>query len=74
VILKTAVLYTLGNFISFKETNNMRKYLDKLGYFKWTIHNLIAHPLMELLHLVGLGELGGKIHDATLPLSHDDEH
>jgi len=52
----------------------MRKYLDKLGYFKWTIHNMIAHPLMEFLHLVGLGELGGKIHDATLPLSHDDEH
>jgi hypothetical protein len=35
--------------------------------FEYTIHNLIAHPLMEILHLVGLTELGNKVHDSTLP-------
>jgi hypothetical protein len=35
--------------------------------FEYTIHNIIAHPLMEILHLIGFTELGNKIHDATLP-------
>lgn len=39
--------------------------------FEYTIHNMIAHPLMELLHLVGLTDLGNRIHDATLPKSHN---
>ena len=37
------------------------------GRFNYTIHNLVAHPLMEILHLLGQTELGNKIHDATLP-------
>lgn len=39
-------------------------------YKNWTVHNLIAHPLMEILRLISLGKLnniGGIIHDATLP-------
>jgi hypothetical protein len=36
-------------------------------HFRWTIHNLIAHPLSELVHLVGFTELGNRIHDATIP-------
>lgn len=35
--------------------------------FEYTIHNIIAHPLMEIFHLVGLTQLGNKIHDKTLP-------
>ena len=35
--------------------------------FRWTIHNLIAHPLSEVLFQVGLGDLGNRIHDATIP-------
>jgi hypothetical protein len=35
--------------------------------FEYTIHNIIAHPLMEVLHLLGFNELGNKIHDITLP-------
>lgn len=35
--------------------------------YAYTIHNLIAHPLMEILHLLGFTELGDKIHDSTLP-------
>ena len=52
----------------------MRKFVSKLGRFNYTIHNLIAHPLMEILHLVGLTEWGDKVHDATLPLRHDEDH
>ena len=33
----------------------------------WTTHNLIAHPLSEILHLLGLGDAGNAIHDATIP-------
>lgn len=51
----------------------MRAFVSKLGRFNYTIHNLIAHPLMELLHLIGKTELGDKIHDATLPLPPERE-
>ena len=35
--------------------------------FKWTIHNVIAHPLSEIAHLVGASVLSEKIHDCTIP-------
>ena len=46
----------------------MRSFVSKLGRFNFTIHNVIAHPLMEVLHLVGLTEWGDKVHDATYPI------
>lgn len=52
----------------------MRKFVSKLGRFNYTIHNLIAHPLMEIFHLIGLSDLGDKIHDATLPLQHGEDN
>ena len=36
-------------------------------HFQWTIHNIVAHPLMEVLHLVGFTELGDKVHRCTIP-------
>lgn len=33
------------------------------------IHNIIAHPLMEILSWFGFTKLGDKIHDITLPTS-----
>tara|TARA_R100001163_G_C4960372_1_gene124451 strand:+ start:314 stop:652 length:339 start_codon:yes stop_codon:yes gene_type:complete len=39
-------------------------------YKNWPVHNLIAHPVMELLYILSLGRLenfGNMIHDATLP-------
>jgi hypothetical protein len=36
-------------------------------HFRWTIHNLVAHPLGEVLHLIGFTEIGNRIHDATVP-------
>ena len=35
--------------------------------YSYTFHNIIAHPLMEILHLIGFTKLGDRIHDATLP-------
>lgn len=52
----------------------MRDFVTRLGRFKYTLHNLVAHPIMEVLHLVGFSELGEKIHDATLPWDHDESH
>ena len=33
----------------------------------WPVHNLIAHPLSEVVHLLGFTILSGRIHDATVP-------
>ena len=41
--------------------------LAKLGKYKWTIHNVIAHPLSEIFYLLGYNDLGNKIHDVTIP-------
>lgn len=41
--------------------------------FKWTAHNLFAHPLSEVLFQIGLGEWGNKIHDWTVPLHNPSE-
>lgn len=45
----------------------------KKSRFEYTIHNMVAHPLMELLHLVGFTELGNRLHDATLPKTHNQQ-
>src|SRR5688500_2235523 len=35
--------------------------------YSWVFHNLIAHPLMQLLFFFGFKKLGLKIHDITIP-------
>ena len=35
--------------------------------FRWTPHNLFAHPVSEVLYWFGLGDLGNKLHDLTIP-------
>ena len=55
---------------------NINKLLSKLGPFSWTLHNVVAHPLSELVHLLGLGtapfERAARwIHDVTVPDSGD---
>ena len=40
--------------------------MDKI-YKNWTFHNLIAHPLGEILYLLGLENLSNKLHDSTIP-------
>jgi hypothetical protein len=33
----------------------------------WAVHNLVGHPLLQLLAWLGARELGMAIHDATVP-------
>ena len=35
--------------------------------FQWTAHNLVAHPLSELLFQVGLRQWSDAVHDRTVP-------
>jgi len=35
----------------------------------WALHNMVGHPLMALLDLLGLERAGLWIHDVTLPRS-----
>lgn len=36
-------------------------------YKNWTVHNLVAHPLSEILHLLGFEDLSNAVHDGTVP-------
>lgn len=35
--------------------------------WRWTLHNVVAHPLSELLHQIGPHALSQRIHDSTVP-------
>lgn len=39
----------------------------KFARHQWAFHNLIAHPLMQILAFFGLTKLGLRVHDATIP-------
>ena len=36
-------------------------------YRNWTFHNIVAHPVCEILHLLGFDEAGTWVHDVTVP-------
>jgi len=36
-------------------------------YKNWTFHNLFAHPIGELLYLLGFEKLSNDLHDGTIP-------
>jgi len=38
-----------------------------MSKFKYTLHNVVGHPLMEIFNLCGFHDLGSWIHDTTLP-------
>ena len=42
--------------------------------FQWAPHNLVAHPLMEILHQLGFHELSDKVHDVTIPKEDNSEN
>jgi hypothetical protein len=33
----------------------------------WWFHNIVAHPVAEILRLLGMKKLGRYIHDVTVP-------
>jgi hypothetical protein len=41
--------------------------LAQLGRFKWAPHNVVAHPLSELLFHVGARRASHWLHDITVP-------
>jgi hypothetical protein len=43
------------------------KRAKKHGRFAFALHNLVAHPVMEVLHWFGRDDLGDKIHAWTIP-------
>lgn len=38
-----------------------------MNRFEYTLHNLIGHPVSEVLHLLGFENASKKVHDWTLP-------
>lgn len=52
----------------------LKKFINKLpNRFKWTIHNVVAHPLSEILFLLGANKLSDRVHDATVPDQYESE-
>jgi hypothetical protein len=48
----------------------MRAFVTRLPpRFRWTIHNLIGHPLSEVLCQMGFESLATSVHDGTVPYS-----
>ena len=47
---------------------NLSRLLGRLPErWRWTLHNVVAHPLSELLYQVGLRRWSDKLHDLTVP-------
>jgi hypothetical protein len=40
----------------------------------WAFHNLVAHPLMQLMVWLGFKKLGIRLHDATVPMPVELRH
>lgn len=38
-------------------------------YWKYTLHNLIGHPLSEVLHLLGLQKPSDYVHDVLFKVT-----
>ncbi len=41
--------------------------LARLGPFAWTLHNLVGHPVSEILYLLGFRRASDWIHESTIP-------
>ena len=41
--------------------------MNKTVYKNWFVHNIFAHPLMQILNMVGLDSIAVIVHDSTLP-------
>ena len=52
----------------------MRKIISKLPErFRWTIHNVVAHPISEIVFQLGFEKISKSIHDNTIPVEEDNE-
>ena len=41
--------------------------LSKLGRYAWVLHNIISHPLSEVLFQLKLEKASNWVHDVTIP-------
>ena len=63
-----AVLFDAAPKFQAPSKPRVTRLIDSLPQrFRWTPHNLIAHPLSEVLFQLGFEELGNKLHDITVP-------
>lgn len=60
-----------GNIQGMDETPHHTPGLPRLAVllkrFSWTLHNMVAHPLSEILKLGGFRRAADWVHDATVP-------
>lgn len=42
--------------------------------FRYTIHNIVGHPLMEIFSLLGMHKRASWIHDSTLPKNWEQDY
>ena len=45
----------------------VQEYLGRLGRWSWFLHNVVAHPVSEVLFQLGLEGLSNRVHDLTIP-------
>ena len=38
-----------------------------MNRFKYSLHNIIGHPLMQILYILGFTKWAKLVHDKTLP-------
>lgn len=54
--------------------SRLRERLGKLPRrYRWVAHNLIGHPLMGVLQVIGAWEIAEAIHYHTMPAGEDDD-
>lgn len=47
---------------------NLQRRIGKLPIrWRWTLHNMVGHPLSEIAYQLGVKSIGNWIHDVTLP-------
>ena len=49
-----------------KQERQMKQFNFKVLYKNWWVHNIVAHPLMQILYSLGFIGLSDALHDATL--------
>jgi len=57
-----------GMMYTHKEHMMIQSFLARMpDRFKMTLHNVVGHPVSELLFLFGFTEAAAAVHDRTLP-------
>ena len=45
-----------------------------MSRFKYTLHNIVGHPMMEIFNLLGFHDLATWIHDTTFPTDSETQN